>query len=207
MKNLIILICLLPIASFSQVTIDTLNATIYLKQVHEVELNQKELKSKAYEWVARSFNNSNYVTRINNENQILAKGAFEIGADFTNYGVTVYVPREIDYTLDLQFKEGRYKIEIVDIIIGAGGITEPFIFYLADFDTYREIQRKLLDEMDIPSKNAAIKRLENDKKALKDYEGLKKYYDAILPQIIDKLESIDASLLKYLKSDSGDNDW
>ncbi|MBO6534492.1 MAG: DUF4468 domain-containing protein, partial [Muricauda sp.] len=197
MKKILFLICLLPIVSFSQVTIDSLNARIYLKQVHEVGLNQKELKSKAYEWVARSFNNSNYVTRINNESQILAKGAFDVGADFTNYGVTVYSPRKVDYTLDLQFKQGRYKIEIVDVTITAGGMEEPFVFYLADFETYKGLQRKLIAELDMPGTKATLRRLENESKARKDYESLRAYYDEILPQIIETLESIDTSLLKY----------
>jgi len=197
-----------PFTLFSQATIDSVNQSIYLRQVHEIGLSKQELKKKANEWVARSFKNSNYVTRINNADQILTKGAFSVGADFTAYGTTIYVTRDINYTLDLQFKQGRYKIEIIDLSMSTSGVEIPFIFMNMDFEGYRDYSRKALSELEMPGTKAALKRLNNDKKARKDYEGQKDHYDRIFPQIVDEIESIDSSLLSYMNSEStADDDW
>lgn len=208
MRNTILLLLLVPFSLFSQATIDSVNQTIYLRQVHEIGLSKQKLKKKADEWVARSFKNSNYVTRINNADQILAKGGFSVGADFTAYGTTIYVPRDINFTLDLQFREGRYKIEIIDLSMSTSGVEIPFIFMNMDFEAYRDYSRKVLTEKDMPGTKAALKRLNNDKKARKDYDGQKNHYDQIFPQIVDEIESIDSSLLDYMKSEveAGD-DW
>ena len=208
MRNTILLLLLVPFTLFSQATIDSVNQSIYLRQVHEIGLSKQELKKKANEWVARSFKNSNYVTRINNADQILTKGAFSVGADFTAYGTTIYVTRDINYTLDLQFKQGRYKIEIIDLSMSTSGVEIPFIFMNMDFEGYRDYSRKALSELEMPGTKAALKRLNNDKKARKDYEGQKDHYDRIFPQIVDEIESIDSSLLSYMNSEStADDDW
>jgi len=208
MRKTILILLLVPFTMFSQATLDSVNQKIYLRQVHEIDLSKQELKKKADEWVARSFKNSNYVTRINNADQILAKGGFSVGADFTAYGTTIYVTRDINFTLDLQFREGRYKIEIIDLSMSTGGMEVPFIFMAMDFEQYREFQRKALAKMDMPGTKAALRRLNNDKKARKDYDGQKNHYDQIFPQIVDEIESIDSSLLAYMKSEvKADDDW
>ena len=115
----IIMILTLILTGFignAQVVIDSINGKIYVDRVQEIELNKKELKEKTNRWAAKTYNNSNYVTRINNDDNILTKGAFDVGAEFNAYGTTIYSERKVEHTLDLKFKEGRYKIEIFDLM-------------------------------------------------------------------------------------------
>jgi len=118
----------------AQVVIDSINGKIYLDRVQKIELNKKELKEKTNRWVAKTYKNSNYVTRINNNDNILTKGSFNIGANFTAYGTTVYSERKVEYTLDLKFKEGRYKIEISDLIFNGTDASLSLVVYFMSYE-------------------------------------------------------------------------
>jgi len=191
----------------SQVVVDSINGKIYLDYVHEITLNKKELREKVNRWVAKTYNNSNYVTRINNEDNILTKGAFDIGADFTAYGVTIYSERKVEYTLDLKFKDGRYKIEISDLMFDGTDASLSLAVYFMSFEESRAISLKVMEEYDGIGKKAAIKRINNDKKFRKDYESQQNYGMKIIPQIVKKLEQIDLSLLNFLKNKDNKDDW
>ena len=191
----------------SQVVIDSIKGEIKLNQVHKIELNKKDLYEKANRWVAKTYNNSNYVTRINNEDNILTKGAFDVGADFTSYGVTIYAPKKIEYTLDLKFKDGRYKIEISDLIISGADASLSLLVYFMTFEQYREFNLIAMENYDGIGKKAAIKRIKNDKKFRKDYNAQQDYGKKIIPKIVEKLEQLDLSLLTFLKTKDDNDDW
>lgn len=209
MKTIFFLLCLIfiSITSKSQVVVDSINGNIYLKNIYEIDLTKTELQQKANKWVAKTYNNSNYVTRINNEDNILTKGSFQVGADFTAYGATIYSSRKVEYTLDLQFKDGRYKIEIIDLQVSADNIPQEIGIFLLTPEQYKKMSIEALSNYDGPGKNAAIKRLNNDKKFMKDYNSTHDYGEKIIPQIINELENIDSSLLSYMNSDDDNDDW
>jgi hypothetical protein len=209
MKNLLIFLLLVFIStnSRSQVVIDSLNGIIYLKNVHEIDLTKTELKTKANEWVAKAYNNSNFVTRINSDDNILTKGSFKVGADFTAYGATIYSDLKIDYTLDLKFKNGRYKIEIIDLQNSEGNNTLDLSIYFMSPEEYKEKSIKYLENYDGIGKNAALKRINNKKKFMKDYNSTHDYGKKIIPQIVNKLKSMDASLFAYMKSKADNDNW
>lgn len=208
MRTLIILTFILTgFIGKAQVVIDSINGKIYVDRVQEIELNKKELKDKANRWVAKTYNNSNYVTRINNENNILTKGAFKVGADFTAYGATVYSERKVEYTLDLKFKDGRYKIEISDLLFDGTDASMSLTVYFMSLEEYREFSLKAMENYDGIGKKAAIKRIKNDKKFKKDYESQQNYGKKIIPQIVKKLEQIDLSLLNFLENKDDKDDW
>ena len=206
-KILILSLMLIGFIGKSQVVVDSINGKIYLDYVHEITLNKKELREKVNRWVAKTYNNSNYVTRINNEDNILTKGAFDIGADFTAYGVTIYSERKVEYTLDLKFKDGRYKIEISDLMFDGTDASLSLAVYFMSFEESRAISLKVMEEYDGIGKKAAIKRINNDKKFRKDYESQQNYGMKIIPQIVKKLEQIDLSLLNFLKNKDNKDDW
>ena len=191
----------------AQVMVDSINGKIYVDRVQEIELNQKELKEKTNRWVAKTYNNSNYVTRINNEDNILTKGAFDVGADFTAFGATVYSERKVEYTLDLKFKDGRYKIEISDLMFNGTDASLSLNVYFMSFEEYRTFSLKAMEEYDGIGKKAALKRINNDEKFRKDYESQQNYGKKIIPQIVEKLEQIDLSLLTYLKNKDNKDEW
>ena len=208
MRTLLILTFILTgFIGKAQVIIDSINGKIYVDRVQQIDLNKKELKDKANRWVAKTYNNSNYVTRINNEENILTKGAFEVGADFTAYGATVYSARKVEYTLDLKFKDGRYKIEISDLLFDGTDAALSLAVYFMRLEEYREFSLKAMENYDGIGKKAAIKRIKDDKKFKKDYESQQNYGKKIIPQIVNKLEQIDLSLLNFLKNKDDKDDW
>ena len=209
MKFLIIIafLSVVPATIIGQTVIDSSNHRIYLREVYEVAGNFNQLKIMANEWVAKSYNNSNYVTRINEDGKILTKGSFAVSAEYTAYGITTHSPRTIEYTLDLEFKDGRYKVEITEVGIKTAGLSEDISIYMMGPDEYRELLREIYKDYDGIGANAGRKRIENDKKLIKDYEGMHDYGEAIIGQIVDKLNSINASLLLYVKSNQKDEDW
>lgn len=208
MRNFFALIfILLGFIGKSQVLIDSTSGKIYLDHVQEIELDKKVLKEKTNRWVAKTYNNSNYVTRINNEDNILTKGLFNVGANFTAYGATVYSPRKIEYTLDLKFKDGRYKIEISNLMMNGKDASESILVYFMTYEEYKKYSLHAMKNYDGIGKKAAIKRINNEKKFKKDYKSQQDYGKAIIPQIINKLEQIDLSLLGFLKDNTEKDDW
>lgn len=199
--------CLVGFVSNAQVVVDSANHKIYVDRVQEVVLKKHELKDRANRWVAKTYNNSNYVTRINNEDNILTKGAFQVGADFTTMGTTVYLPRTVEYTLDLKFKDGRYKIEISDLLFDGSDASTSLEVYFMTLEEYREFMLQTMEAYDGPGKKAVMKRINNDRAFKKDYEAQQNYGRKIIPQIVKKLEQIDLSLLNSLKNTGDDDDW
>ncbi len=208
MKTIVILTFILTgFIGKAQVVVDSINGKIYVDRVQEIELNKKELKEKTNRWVAKTYNNSNYVTRINNDDNILTKGAFNVGADFSSYGATVYSERKVEYTLDLKFKDGRYKIIISDLMFDGTDASLSLAVYFMSLEQYRAFSLKAMEQYDGIGKKAAIKRINDDKKFRKDYESQQDYGKKIIQQIVDKLEQIDLSLLSYLINKDNKDEW
>ena len=153
----------------AQVVVDSISGKIFVDRVQEIELKKMELKDKANRWVAKTYNNSNYVTRINNEDNILTKGAFEIGADFTAYGATVYSARKVEYTLDLKFKDVRYKIEISDLLFDGSDASMSLAVYFMSLEEYREFSLKAMENYDGIGK----KRQSNELKTIRNLKKTK----------------------------------
>ena len=208
MRTLLILIFILTgLIGKAQVVVDSINGKIYVDRVQKIDLKKKELKDKTNRWVAKTYNNSNYVTRINNEDNILTKGTFEVGAEFSAYGTTVYSSRKVEYTLDLKFKDGRYKIEISDLLFNGENASMSLAVYFMSLDEYRKFRIKNAENYNGPSKKRVVKRLKNEKEIKKSYESQIQYGKKIIPQIIKKLEQIDSSLLSFLKKSEEKDDW
>jgi len=206
-KILILTFILTGFVGNAQVVIDSINGKIYVDRVQEIELNKKELKETTNRWVAKTYNNSNYVTRINNEDNILTKGAFDVGADFTAYGATVYSSRKVEYTLDLKFKDRRYKIEIMNLLFDGTDASKSLEGYFMSLEQYREFSFKEAEKYDGLYKKRVKKRLKDENEIIKSYELQMEYGKKIISQIIKKLEEIDLSLLTYLKNKDNNDGW
>lgn len=208
MKNLLLIFvfCFGP-HIFGQVSIDSLSGTISLRNVHKVEGNAKALKIKASEWTAKAYNDSNNAIKLSSEDKIISKGSFEVGADYSNLGITVFTPRKIDYILELDFKDNRYRIEITNISSSAQGYEHNEIpLYISDFDFYKSYYQNFIDGYKGSGKKAMQKRLENEKKSKKDYQALVDFGTQIINQISKELNRIDRSLFVYMTSEQ-DDDW
>ncbi|MEH6706018.1 MAG: DUF4468 domain-containing protein [Galbibacter orientalis] len=199
----ILLLLIFPLLSNSQVVVDSVNKTIYLNEVHEINLSKSSLKDKADRWVAKAFNNSNQVTRINNDDNILAKGSFEVGAD---YGL-VYSKRKLEYTLDLQFKEGRFKIEINNLILSGSMVSNELSLYFMSFSEYDTFFRKSLEVYDESMRKKILKRINKNGGVEKNFEVAHNFGTEITSQIVQELERINSSLLSYMKSEEDKDEW
>lgn len=186
----------------AQIQIDSINKLIYFEQVHEIDGESAILKDKAFEWVAKIFNNSNYVIRLNSKDKIIAKGTQKVLK--TDYDLT---PIQFDYTLDLSFKDGRYKIELNNIISQDVSISLMTRSEYKAFATENTITAfKLLNVKD--------KLLEKELRKMDD----EVYFDKISSVYIKtakentenikfELEKINLSLLSHMKSSTKKDDW
>jgi hypothetical protein len=191
----------------SQNTFENVEDGVYLKKVHEIDLAKAEIKKRANEWIAKAFKNSNYVTRMNSEDKIIAKGSFNVGGDIEAYGISTYSEQNVDYTLDLAFKDGRYKIEILDATIGQNNMSSPISAYLMDIDEYKDFMTKQANAFDESMKKIVLKRINNERKFKKDFETMKNYGEQIIPQLEDYFQAIDKSLNSFLKKKLDEDDW
>ena len=207
MRSLLITLLFLAWGLNAQVQIE--DNRISFSQIHEVEGSKTDLHKWASEWVAKTYNNSNYVTRINDEEQIITKGAFEVVAIQTILKKEYPQTRRINYTLNVQFKVGRYKLDINDLNIEP--LTEAYPdeleTYFMDKEQYREYLRKFYENMGGSYLKRGLKILENDNKFNEFYENNKKYGAGLHLGILANLEGINQSLLAYMKQDHGDDDW
>lgn len=99
--RLIILILLLPILSFAQITkID--NIYTYEKIV-ETEMSTDYIYSKAKAWIALNYVSANDVIQLDSNNKLISKGIFT-----TNYMGS----GKFRHTLIIDIKDNKYRITI-----------------------------------------------------------------------------------------------
>lgn len=199
---------ILPIFLFGQMQRDEETGRLLYKEVHEVPTKNKiELHDLSEEWMAKAYNNSKYVTRLNDEDKIIAKGLLSFYATLRYLPMNPDTPYEVkvDYTLDLRFKDGRYKIEIIDIDPAFEVSSLLFAEYKAYYMTFEEYQvycREFAKNYDGPGSKIYQKRVENENKLAKDY---KRNYD-FGKQIHEAMDAyftgLDKHLLQFIESNS-----
>ena len=132
MKALFILLFFLPFISFSQE---------YTEVVEVPGKTSGQLYSIAREWFAKSFISADNTLLMDDRisGKIIAKGSFHISDSTSN---VVWYP---NFTIEISFKDGRYKNEITDISITSGvsenssGTTSPFKKYLDKKENYKNL--------------------------------------------------------------------
>nr|BFF40406.1 hypothetical protein BACY1_22110 [Tenacibaculum mesophilum] len=187
--------------------VDSIKGEISLLRTQEIDLNKRKLKNAAYKWVVNNFNNPEHVTKINNDDNIFIKGEFKVGAEYTSNNTTVFVPRKIKYSLDIKFKEGRYKLETTDLFLDDNDPRISILFYFMSFNDYRNYRIKYADNYNGSYKKKIIKKLKDEKDIIETYKEQMKYGKQIIHQIKNYLEKIDISLLEFLKTEVEKEKW
>ncbi|WP_228853279.1 DUF4468 domain-containing protein [Aegicerativicinus sediminis] len=83
------------------------NGSFHYREVFELEgKSQEQLYNSVKKWIAVNFNDANNVIKMDSKDQIIVKGLTSI----QNKGEV-----KVDFTLDIAFKEGRYKLEMYDL--------------------------------------------------------------------------------------------
>ena len=103
------------VMSFAQTTLKTNdNGVVEYSQVIQVEAStQKDLYKKAKKWFVNTFKDAKEVIQTEDEDGIIGKGSFHLDKTFTT-------PEGwVKFTLEVQFKEGRYKYTFNDFYFDA----------------------------------------------------------------------------------------
>lgn len=143
-----------------------------------------EIQRTLREWVAINFKSAQDVVQMDDENSstIIVKGAH----DFNTQAASIVVANTLDFTLDLRFKDNRfkYKITITDVKTGIQKVTAMNDVML------KEVPVKPNGK---PYKGMMLKSVnKNKEKMLVEIREFKK-------SLIDRLNSINTS--------SKNNDW
>lgn len=197
-----ILLLLFPVLLYSQAKIDTVNQTIYLREVREIDLPAKELKDKAFDWVAKAYNNSNHVVRVNEDDRLILKGSHKVSAIQQSGKYSIPRSFDIGYTMDLEFKDGRYKMEILQL----EETSEIVWKYLLSWEAFKTYRIKMAEDYQGPGKKSIMRRLDKEDKLLEDYNSSKDLANTVVGEMIDYLNALENSLHNYLKTDQ-QNDW
>jgi hypothetical protein len=210
MKQFFIVFLLFPIIGLSQIIRDSASFTVRLREVHEVNLTKKDLKKKAEEWIARVYNNSNYVTRINTEDNILTKGSFKVSGQYDAKGAPAFdITSEVGYVLDLAFREGRYKIEVKDITISNEDPSFPVTHdsYFMSYPQWQQYWLEYYEDYNGPGKKFALKRIKDTKKSQEMYATQRNYTTQIFGQVESTLLSWNSELKSFMTTTNEDDDW
>lgn len=197
-----------------QMEIDTFNGVANYRMVHDIDVPKAELKIKTEEWLAKSYGNSNYTIKLSNEDKIVSKGVIPVTSMISNfYGIEVNTLENIDFTLDIAFKDGRYKVEFQNIDFRNIGIHYFDVDAPDAIENYKQLVRESLENFNGPGKKATLNMLDNDRKVSKHFERWKntyleqrKNYDAMLRQMSSTVHDLDVSLFKFLDSED-EEEW
>lgn len=110
MKQIFLLLFLLPLFSFSQ------EPLTYSDVIQVDSISQTELYYRAKLWFANTYKNSKEVIHVDNQEagQILGKSIMDYTPNF--FSGQGMVAGTVKYTITIYVKEGRYKYEITDFI-------------------------------------------------------------------------------------------
>lgn len=207
MKKLLT-ICLLitSLTAKSQAKLDTLTGEIFLEEVHEIDLSKENIRKFTNSWIAKNYNDSKEVIKLNNENNIIVKGLFKSGATMNSYGIDVYIDDYFDHIIDIKFKEKRYKI-IINDITSKNSKFAPFNNYSIPYDEYKENQLKALEEYNGFGKKRMIRDINDDEKNRVVFDALNKFGKEIVREIFNQLNDIDKDLYNYLLKAKKSSDW
>ena len=132
MKNLLVLLskCIIgsafiggmigtPVYSQSIFPLDEKGEIVYSEVVKVDSAKSSELFVRAHEWFANTFKSAKAVIQLDDKEagKIVGKGVFDV-SDNNNHNSLIYVPwiGTVDFTVEIQTKDGRYKYVLSNIV-------------------------------------------------------------------------------------------
>lgn len=100
--KILILILLLPVLSYSQVT---------FSEVVEVEKTKAQLQSSARQWLVNSY--SGDVNELDGDGIIIGKGVIVLKPVKVTMGKLFY---KVQHKVKIQVKDGKYKVTVYDLV-------------------------------------------------------------------------------------------
>ena len=203
MKKVIIIVLFISYNSFSQLKIDSISKTYYFKKIDTVNKTKEEIRSNTKVWFAKTFKNSNSVIRLNDVNQIIGKGNFDI--NYTSAGYSLSSP--IDFTITVSFKEGRYKFEMDNFSIKVGTITNSLELYNST-TTYEEFKKRLFESLKTMSKaqkKMMLKYYKKESNLIMAYQTSKEVTNSIVNESNMRIKEIYKEFKNSINSQK--DDW
>ena len=191
-----IIVILFPFKGLSQ-EYSNENGFLHYKNIDTTSMSKSELKNTIEKWCATNLNNSNYSVKLSNEDNVIVKTGF--------YIIKRGAKQFVEFTLDVAFKENKYKIEAYDFsqIMSYSGyknaVRNPEYFTK---DVYKKESLEMIESVSFGQK-AAKKRLENPKSFDKLYNNQLNDLTDTWNKITSKLDAINISIKNSLqKTDS-----
>jgi len=207
MKTQYLTICLSLVffINYAQISFDEENGSIEFERIDQIDLSQDKIKKSTLNWFAKTFKDANSVIKAETDDYIIGKGNFTIESNINKY---TFYPI-IYFTLEVAFKEGRYRIKIDNFNQSLNGIETNYVYFSEfSYEKYYDFTKSQIIQLSdgTPGKQMALKRLDNKKKSMKDYELQKENMKRSFDQIKEQLENISISLNAHLKKTKKD-DW
>lgn len=210
MKKILLVIVLLTYVGLNaQIKVDETSFKYYYQEIFEVEGSKEILKENANAWLVKNYKNTNQGIKMNSDNNLIGKGVFD--GQFKD-GIGGKKACEFHFTIEISFKENRYRLTINDIYPESedAGLTYfPYFGSIApieDDETFRTIHAELIENYLGMGKKMNKKHMLNPKNTSKNRKRQTKAHDFISPQIKTKLLSISKELESYMKKSQKD-DW
>lgn len=204
MKELLLILLVIPVISYSQIKLDTLNKTVSYSNIYEINKSKNQLHQKAMEWIAINFKDANEVVKLNTDDKIIAKGNFSIDITSGDYSFTY----PIKFIMEISFKENKYKLDMHTFDLSQNGFTSPIknYYFSNDFNDYIEILKEQLTQYTDKTTTKSFQKLFNNPEELnKMYQD----YKTVALQIRNKVDAevkLNAiSLFEYISKKSEDS--
>mgnify|MGYP001149417283 CR=1 FL=1 len=200
MKNLIPILFLIINCGYGQEYTNE-NGVFHYRDVVEVDKTQKEIRSIASKWVAINFVDSKEVSRLDTDETIIVKALFYVRR------INVGIEKRMDFTMDLAFKDGRYKIEFYGLpdIWNHIGLKLP----IQDPDQYtvEDFKNNCILAANISGMKKMIQmKIEKEEWVSKHYKKSKDDMEDSYKQVKNKIDAIAQSLKNTIVS-SKKSDW
>ncbi|TDT47008.1 uncharacterized protein with TBP-like fold DUF4468 [Maribacter spongiicola] len=207
MKKLLLLTLLLSYTAHSQLTTDPETYLYNYKQISEVDLQKDELANAVEKWFAVKFKDSDKVIRLSNDENIIGKGYF---TEPVKNGKYVF-DQKYNMTIDIAFKEGRYKLEFYDFYFDnpLGSVNIPITYFEnVSLENYKEYSLKSLKYFEDPKmKKAMLKQFEKGKIGQEQIDNTIRIQNLHRENLEKNLEAIANELNIYLNKEKDEDDW
>jgi hypothetical protein len=108
--------------------IDSINGKITYSEIIQVDsVNSQELYVRAHAWFAHTFISAQNVIQLDDKEagRIIGKGTFAVADNVENPGLmNVHVSGTVDFTIEIQTKDGRYKYIFTNLSFKLLGMQE-----------------------------------------------------------------------------------
>lgn len=204
MKKLLIVFYILPMFLTAQIKIDSINKLVSFSKVYEVPIKKAEINQKVKEWIALNFKDSKKVVQLDTADKSISKGYFTISFNSNN----IPIQSKVYFAMEVAFKEGKYKLEITNLMLNTNNIESPASdhFFNLTTENYIKILEKLRDETtEKYIKKYYDKLINNPDEINKQIAVQQNISSQIKQQIIINLNETATSLNTYILKKTNDN--